>query len=269
MSVPKSMKKMQDGVRGLPFSYILMCGIMAAIALSLILSVFTVTHKIIPGILLGIEFIVFIVFFKTPNKMKNTILAYRYYILVLMRKNTYAKYAKNAPESKLIPLVKTHPEGLNEFQDNVWGMIITIDPDRVSGDDMPRHLAAVKLLVDSLHGELKIKSLIINLGMKSRHTERVLMNQLNKPGRSQEEQNHIYSLYERAVKSTAAEPKKRYYIYLELGKAKGFEKALILKQRYYEGIRKRLTNAGMHVFLIQNESIIMQIYRSFFTRSEL
>jgi hypothetical protein len=95
------------------------------------------------------------------------------------------------------------------------------------------------------------------------------MNQLNKPGRSQEEQNHIYSLYERAVKSTAAEPKKRYYIYLELGKAKGFEKALILKQRYYEGIRKRLTNAGMHVFLIQNESIIMQIYRSFFTRSEL
>jgi hypothetical protein len=261
-TVPKAMRRMQEEWNGLPLRYVAVIIGTAIIVLALIVSIFSATYKIIPLILLFIVIAFFLKFMRSPALLTRSWMAYNFMIRGLQGKNVVAKYTQSAAFMKsIVPIINFHEKGLIEFTGNKWGLLLKVDPSRVSDDELEKHIGSVRLLCDSLHGEIMIKSYVVSLPTAARPIEHALMNQLNEPGRTKEEQEHIYSLYQAASENTAPVIQWQYYIFLGLGKYSTLQDAIIAKQQYYFGIIDRLTNAGMHIVLIENKNELGATYR--------
>jgi len=161
----------------------------------------------------------------------------------------------------IIPIVEFHQDGIIEFSGNKYGMLLKADPSRVSDDDLDRHINQVRSLTDSLHGDLMIKSYVISLQTAGRPVERALMRQLNESGRTKQEQEHLYSLYQDAAENTTPVIQWKFYIFLGFGKYPALREAIIAKGQYYSGITDRLNKAGMHIIPIQDRQELGAVYR--------
>lgn len=261
-TVPKSMRRVKEEWHGLPLRYLFVLAFFAIVSLLLIMNVFVSKNKIPSLIMLFLETAFFWKFLRKPALMTRTWMAYLFLIKNIRGKTVIPKYKVSAVFMKsIIPLVKFHKEGIIEFSGNHYGMLLKADPSRVSDDDLERHINQVRSLTDSLHGELMIKSYVASLQTAGRPVERALLKQLNEPGRTKQEQEHLYSLYQEATENKTPVIQWKFYILLGLGKYSTLQDAVIAKGQYYPGITDRLNKAGMHIFPILDRQELGATYR--------
>ncbi len=261
-TVPKSMRRVSEEWQGLPLRYVLILALFAIVSLILIIITFSSQNKIPPLILLFLVIAFFTKFIRTPAIMARSWLSYQFLIRGLRGQNVIPKYASTAGFMKcIIPIVEFHQGGIIEFSGNKYGMLLKADPARVSDDDLDRHINQVRNLTDSLHGDLMIKSYVVSLQTAGRPVERALLSSLNEPGRTNQEQAHIYSLYQEATKNTNPVIQWRFYIFLGFGKYSTIQDANIAKMQYYPGITDRLNKAGMHIIPITDRQELGATYR--------
>lgn len=262
-TVPKSLRRISEEYQGFPLQFIGVVIVMVILCLVLIMSLFTVPNKYPSLILLFIVIYLFTKFMRTPAILTRSWLAYQFLIRGLRGQNIIPKYTVSAGFMKsIVPIVEFHDAGIIEFTGNQYGMLLKADPDRVSDDELDHHINCVRILADSLHGELMIKSFVVSLPSAIRPIERALLNQLNEPGRTKPEQEHLYSLYKDASENTSPVIQWKYYIFLGFGKYGSLDEAYIAKKQYYPGIIDRFTNAGMHIIPVQNRRELAAIYRT-------
>lgn len=268
-TVPKSMRRIQEEYQGVPLKYVMVLIVVAITCLMLIIAVFSARNKI-PALLMLFGVIVFFTkFMRSPKILTRSWLRYQYLIRGLKGYNIVAKYATSATFMKnIVPIVDFHEAGVIEFTGNRYGMLLKADPDRVSSDELEHHINCVRILADSLHGELMLKS-YVESSDTVRHTERYLMSQLNETGRTKPEQDHIYSLYLEAVENTTPIIAWKFYIFLGFGRHDTLDGAYIAKKQYYPGIIDRFTNAGMHIIPVQNKDELGRIYRHLISRVQI
>jgi hypothetical protein len=261
-TVPKSMRRIKEEWQGLPIKYVAVIAGFAITCLILIIMAFASKNKIPSLILLFLVIAFFLKFIRTPSIMARSWLAYQFLIRGLRGQNVIAKYAITAGFMKsIIPIVEFYQGGLIQFSGNKYGMLLKADPGRVSDDELEQHINQVRSLTDSLHGELMLKSYVVSLQTAGRPIERALMSQLNEPGRTKQEQEHLYSLYQEATNNTAPVIQWNFFIFLGLGKYSTLQEAIIAKGQYYPGITDRLNKAGMHVLPIQDRQELGATYR--------
>jgi hypothetical protein len=256
------MRRVKEEWQGLPLRYVLILALFAIISLFLIIIILTSQNKIPSLILLFLVIAFFMKFMRTPAILTRSWLAYQFLIRGLRGQNVIPKYAVSAGFMKsIIPIVEFHRGGIIEFSGNKYGMLLKADPSRVSDDELEQHINKVKNLTDSLHGDLMIKSYVVSLPTAGRPIERALLSSLNEPGRTKQEQAHLYSLYSEANENTAPVIQWKFYIFLGFGKYSTFQEAEIAKGQYYPGITDRLNKAGAHVIPITDRQELGATYR--------
>jgi hypothetical protein len=256
------MRRIKEEYQGLPIKYVGVIAFFAIICLMLVISIFLLNNKIPSLIMLFLVIAFFLKFLRTPQIMTRSWLAYIFLIRGLRGQNVIPKYAVSAGFMKgIIPIVEFHQGGIIEFTGNKYGMLLKADPSRVSDDELDQHINKVRSLTDSLHGDLTLKSYVVSLQTSGRPVERALMNQLNEPGRTNEEQEHLYSLYQDAAGNKTPVIQWKFYMFLGFGKYSTLQEAEIAKGQYYPGITDRLNKAGMHVLPIQDRQELGAVYR--------
>lgn len=265
--MPKNLRKISEEYHGLPLRYVMVVAGTAIICLILVIMVLTLSHKIIPLLMLFIVVSFFFRFMKNPATLTRSWLAYNFLIRGLQGKNVIPKYAVNASFMKqIVPIVEFHDEGIIEFTGNQWGLLMQTSPDRVSEDDLEHHINSVKLLVDSLHSDIMLKSYVVSNSTLNKSVEKALLASMNDVGRTKSEKAHLFSLYESATEVKAPVISWKFYMFLGLGVHVNLEEAIIAKQQYFSGLIDRMTNANIHLVLIQNKTELSSVYRNLITQ---
>ncbi len=266
-TVPKSMRRISEEYQGLPIRYVMILIFMAILSLFIIISIISAKNKIIPLLILFIVVTFFAKFMRTPTILTRSWLAYKFLIRGIRGQNVIAKYAISARfMESIVPIVEFHDAGIIEFTNKKYGILLKVDPDRVSDDELEKHINQVRSLTDSLHGELMIKSYVVSMPTARRPTELGLIKLLNEPGRTKPEQDHLYSLYNQTLENTAPVIQWKFYIFLGLGTYQTLQEAYIAKQQYFPGIIDKLTKSGMHIIVIKSRQELGMTYRQFISQ---
>lgn len=261
-TVPKSLRRINEEFQGLPIRYVAVIVIMAMICLILIITILSAKTKIIPLILLFCVVAFFFKFMRSPTTLNRSWLAYQFLIRGIRGHNIVAKYTSTAAFMRsIVPIVEFHDAGVIEFVGHKYGILLKIDPDRVSDDEIENHINRVRSLTDSLHGELMLKSYVVSLQTTVRPVEKGLVKLLNEQGHTQHEQDHLYSLYNQTLENTSPVIQWRFYIFIGIGTYATIQDAYIAKQQYISGLIDKLTKAGMHVIIVKSKNELGQIYR--------
>src|SRR3989337_1798566 len=96
--------------------------------------------------------------------MDRSLLMYKFLLRSIKGETVIAKF--RLPDGfleRLIPIKAFHEDGIIEFMENKYGLLMRIEPSRISEDDIDTHIQRTRALVDSLHGELLTKAFVCSI----------------------------------------------------------------------------------------------------------
>ncbi len=264
-TVPKSITRIHAEYYGYPIRYlILVLGLVVfsvVLIAGLLLSKSLIT-KAVNAVILFAVIVIFVRFFSSPKSMNRSWLMYKYLLRSITGKNTIAKYVLPAAFLEaIIPLKAFHDSGLIEFLGNKYGLLMRIEPSRVSDDELDSHIAKGRSMVDSLHGSLLMKFYCVSVNSNGVDMEKNVIDIINKAERSQEQKSHLYSIYHHLQDSTKTVIQWRFYVFIALGEYKDLDQAKIACSQYMPGIESKLQKSGVRVVQLQDKNTLASAYR--------
>lgn len=264
-TVPKTITRIRSEYYGYPVRYLI-----------LVLAVAVFCMLLVAGILLSRSFIakalyvillfgivaVFVKFFWGAKSMDRTWLMYRYLIRSITGRNTLAKYLLPASFlESIVPVRAFHDSGIIEFLGNKYGMLMRIEPSRISDDELDAHITRGRSLVDALHGSLLMKFYVVSVNSNGAAAEKNVIDIINKEERSQNQKQHLYSLYHHLQDSVKTVIQWRFYLFVSLGEYKDLEEAKIARSQYMPGIESKLQRSGVRVMPLLDRNTLASAYR--------
>ncbi len=205
---------------------------------------------------------VFVKFFWGAKAMDRSWLMYKYLLRSMTGKNTIAKYTLPAAFLEaVVPIKAFHTEGLIEFIGNKYGLLMRIEPSRISDDELDAHIAKGRSMVDALHGSLLMKFYVVSVNSNDAAIEKNVIDIINKEDISQEQKSHLYSIYHHLQDSTKTVIQWRFYIFVSLGDYKDLDQAKIACTQYMPGIESKLQKSGVRVVQLQDKNTLASAYR--------
>ena len=218
-TVPKSITRIREEWNGLPVRYVIL--VIFFVVLSLILMASILLSNSGQGIFLGIlffELAFFYKFLRSPKIMDRSVLMYKFLLKSIKGETVIAKF--RLPDGfleSIIPIRAFHPDGIIEFMENKYGLLMRIEPSRISEDDIDTHIQKTRSLVDSLHGELLTKAFVCSIKeTNSRPLARNVVNIINTQERTPEQKKHLDSLYHHAQENNNTVIQWQFYVFLVL-----------------------------------------------------
>ncbi len=167
----------------------------------------------------------------------------------------------------VIPLKAFHQEGLIEFIGNKYGLLMRMEPSRVSDDEIDGHVEKVKSLLDSLHGDLMLKVFVCSIPQAGiKNLERNVIGTINNKERTAQQKAHLYSIYHEAHDNINTVINWRFYVFVSLGVYKDLAHALIARQQYFPGLSSRLRKCGVLVIPLIDKQELGMAYRQCITQ---
>src|SRR5659263_336477 len=164
-TVPKSITRIREEWNGLPVRYVIL--VISFVILSLILIASILLYDSGQAIFLAIlffELAFFYKFLRSPKVMDRSVLIYKYLFRSIKGETVIAKFKLPAGFlERIIPIKAFHQDGIIEFMENKYGLLMRIEPSRISEDDIDTHIQRTRALVDSLHGELLTKAFVCSI----------------------------------------------------------------------------------------------------------
>jgi hypothetical protein len=256
VAIPKTMRKFSEEKFGISHQRIGL--IIAWVLLSILLLIIAGKVGFFGRILFISLFVaiwmVYAVFLRTSEVLDRTTLTYKYFIRALLGQTVIAKYTVPVQFlEQVVPIRNFHKNGLIEFVDNRYGILLKVDPKRVSDDDLEAHIHKVKDMTDSLHSELVLKTFVCSRSTTVKPLEKHLINTINSGGKTRQQKEHLYELYQEVHNNTAPVIEWQFYIFLGLGRHPSLGDAEISRQAHLPGFEDRLNRAGMHMISITNQ----------------
>jgi hypothetical protein len=206
--------------------------------------------------------IIFVKFFWGAKSMDRTFLMYRYFIRSITGKNSIAKYALSASFlESIVPIKAFHDLGIIEFMGNRYGLLMQIEPSRISDDELDSHIAKGRSLVDALHGSLLMKFYVVSVTSSGAAVEKNVIDIINKEKRSKKQKQHLYSIYHHLQDSVKTVIQWRFYIFINLGDYKNLGEAKIARSQYIPGIESKLQKSGVRVMPLLDKNTLALAYR--------
>ncbi len=166
-TVPKSITRIRTEYYGYPIQYLIL--VLGAVVFSVVLIASILLSKSLPLRVISTFFlfaliITFVKFFSSPKSMDRSWLMYKHFIRSINGQNTIAKYVLPASFlESMVPIKAFHDSGLIEFLGNKYGLLMRIEPSRISDDELDAHIAKGRSLVDALHGNLLMKFYVVSV----------------------------------------------------------------------------------------------------------
>jgi hypothetical protein len=264
-TVPKTITRIRSEYYGYPVRYLILVLALAVFCVflvaGLLLSRSLIAKAVYVAVLFGI-ITVFIKFFWGAKSMDRSWLMYQYFIRSITGKNTLAKYVLPASFlESIVPIRAFHDLGIIEFLGNKYGLLMRVEPSRISDDELDSHIAKGRSLVDALHGSLLMKFYVVSVSSNDTAIEKNVINIINKEERSQKQKQHLYSIYHHLQESTKTVIQWRYYIFVSLGEYKNLDEAKIARSQYMPGIESKLQKSGVLVMPLLEKSTLSVAYR--------
>jgi hypothetical protein len=268
-TVPKSITRIREEWNGLPVRYVIM--VISFVVLSLILIASILLSHSRQGIYLGLFFLELAFFYKflrSPNVMDRSVLVYKFFLRSMKGETVIAKFRLPAGFlERIIPIKAFHNDGIIEFMENKYGLLMRIEPSRISEDDIDTHIQKTRALVDSLHGELLTKAFVCSIQeTNSRPLARNVVNIINTQERTPEQKKHLDSIYHHAHENNNTVIQWQFYIFLSIGTHPNIEKAIIAKKQYFPGFSEKLQKLGILVMPLKNREALASAYRQCITQ---
>ncbi len=264
-TVPKTLTRIHSEYYGYPIRYLILVFALAIFCVFLVAGMVlsrSYIAKAVYVILLFSIVTVFIKFFWGAKSMDRTWLMYKYFIRSITGKNTLAKYILPASFLEaIVPIKAFHDLGIIEFLDNKYGLMMRIEPSRISDDELDSHIAKGRSLVDALHGNLLMKFYVVSVNSDGAAIEKNVIDIINKEERSQNQKQHLYSIYHHLQDSTKTVIQWRFYIFVALGEYENLDKAKIARSQYMPGIESKLMKSGVHVVPLLEKNTLASAYR--------
>ncbi len=264
-TVPKSITRIRAEYYGYPIRYLILVLGLAVFSLilvaGLLLSRSLITKSVNFVILFGIAAI-FVKFFWGAKSMDRSWLMYQYFIRSMTGKNTLAKYVLPASFlESIVPIKAFHDLGLIEFLGNKYGLLMRIEPSRISDDELDSHIAKGRSMVDALHGSLLMKFYVVSVNSNDAALEKNVIDIINKEERSQKQKSHLYSIYHHLQDSTQTVIQWRFYVFVSLGEYKDLDQAKIACSQYMPGIESKLQKSRVRAVQLQDKNTLAAAYR--------
>ncbi len=266
-SVPKSMTRIKEEIQGMPFWYVIIsvgCLVLAIILLGVIFySGFYI--QILGMVLLFILLAVYFVYLRTPKRMERSELMMKYFMRSLKGETLIAKFALPAGFlEQFVPVIAFHKDGIIEFMQNKFGLLLLIEPSRVADDDIDTHIAKTRSLLDSLYGKLLVKMFVCSVPDKTKPLTKNVVNIINTQERTKEQRAHLDSIVTHSQNNQNTVVQWKFYIFLSLGDHPSLKKAEIAKKQYYAGFEAKLQKLGVLVMPLKDPYALADAYRQCF-----
>lgn len=264
-TVPKTITRIRAEYYGYPIRYLILVFALAVFCVvlvaGLLLSRSLIAKAVYVIILFGIVTI-FVKFFWGAKSMDRSWLMYQYFIRSITGKNTLAKYVLPASFlESIVPIRAFHDLGLIEFLGNKYGLLMRIEPSRISDDELDSHISKGRSLVDALHGNLLMKFYVVSVNSNDAALEKNVIGIINKEKRSQKQKQHLYSIYHHLQDSTKTVIQWRFYIFVALGEYKDLDQAKIARSQYVPGIESKLQKLGVRLMPLLDKNTLAVSYR--------
>lgn len=268
-TVPKSITRIREEWNGLPVRYVIL--VISFVILSLILIASIMLSESGQGIFLAIlffELAFFYKFLRSPKVMDRSVLIYKYLLRSIKGETVIGKFKLPAGfMERLIPIKAFHQDGIIEFMENKYGLLMKIEPSRISEDDIDTHIQKTRSLVDSLHGELLTKAFVCSIQESDyKPLARNVVNIINTQERTPEQRKHLDSLYHHAQENKNTIIQWQFYVFLGLGTHTTLDKAMIAKKQYFPGFSDKLQKLGILVKPLKNKDVLASAYKQCITR---
>ena len=268
-TVPKSITRIREEWNGLPVRYVIMAISFVILSLTLIASILLSNNG--QGIYFGLLFFELAFFFKflrTPKVMDRSILMYNFLLRSIKGETVIAKFKLPAGYlERLIPIKAFHEDGIIEFMENKYGLLMRIEPSRISEDDIDTHIQRTRALVDSLHGELLTKAFVCSIQEGNyKPLARNIVNIVNTQERTLEQRKHLDSIYHHAQQNKNTVIQWKFYVFLSLGTHATLNKAIIAKKQYFPGFSEKLQKLGIIVVPLKKKEALASAYKQCITQ---
>jgi hypothetical protein len=268
-TVPKSITRIREEWNGLPVRYVIL--VLSFVVLSLILIAFILLSDSGQGIYLAIlffELAFFYKFLRSPKVMDRSVLVCKFLLKSIKGETVIAKFKLPAGFlERIIPIKAFHQDGIIEFTENKYGLLMRIEPSRIFEDDIDTHIQKTRALVDSLHGELLTKAFVCSIQETNyKPLARNIVNIINTQERTPEQKKHLDSLYHHAQENNNTVIQWQFYVFLSLGAYTTLDKAMIAKKQYFPGFSEKLQKLGILVMPLKHKEALASAYRQCITQ---
>ncbi len=269
------MRKIKEEQYGLTFGRAALIIGYVLITVVFIFLILISTDIIIQGLLAGILAVLWVIYawkLRTSEMINNSTLFCKYMYKKIKRKTIIAKYDAKIDVSfmeGIIPLRKVHQNGLIEFIDNRFGVLLTIQTPRISDDELQIHISKVTDIMNSLHGDIMMKIFVFSRSSSFRPLENVLIKCMKDPNKSDKQIKHLYELNKHICNSNRVPIDWQTYVLIGLGVHNTVEEAEIARLAHIPGLTSRFNKAGIHVIQIMEVNEIVMAYRQAITQISL
>lgn len=264
-TVPKSITRIHKEYYGYPIKYLILLLSLAVFSVILIAGILlskSMMAKSVNIIILFCMIIIFVKFLGSPKATERSWLMYKYLMRSISGKHVIAKYTLPASFLEaIVPIRAFHEQGIIEFLGNKYGLLMRIEPSRVSDDELDAHIAKGRSLVDALHGNLLMKFYVVSVNSVDAAIEKNVVNVINKEDRSAEQKQHLYSIYHHLQDSTKSVIQWRFYIFVALGEYRDLAQAKIACTQYMPGIESKLQKSDVRVVRLEDKNTLAAAYR--------
>lgn len=242
----------------------------ATIIMAAPLSLFncSLVTKAVACALIIIWWSIYFKWFRTAGVVDRTILVIKFLLRSSTGQTTIAKY--NVPPEFLqaiVPVRQVHSGGIVEFTGKQYGQLFRLDPPRISEDDLASHIMRIEHVVNSLHGELMIKTIVCSRSNASQGLQDDLVRATD--GKTDAQKEHLYQLYHEVAGNTVDVIDWQFYLFVGIGQHESVEHAQITLQSQLPGLLKYFNRAGNHCVPIRDVGEVALVYRQLFVQNKI
>lgn len=184
--------------------------------------------------------------FSNDSKIEETFLFLKFFFDKYSGLHTIARYDTDVSFLEdVFPLVNIHDEGLIEFKDKTYGLLIKYSPERVNEEDVEMHGMSMQEVIDGLTGDTYIDFISTSrYNMRKPILDKLLetMNQKNINPKLYAYNLSIYDMIKNKKKNTIEWD---FIIFFGLGKFDNLQDARDQMDSEYPGLVDSLTDAGI------------------------
>jgi hypothetical protein len=208
---------------------------------------------------------VYLIYFRTSELYYETMLKVRFILDEYMGKHQICKFDMPLEELQTyIPIINVLQNGVIQFTQKRYGILINIGWQNITDEEMERHLINIQSIINRLSGDMMIKFIASSRFGTPSPLLKKLERKMNDPQTAKADFNLLLSQYDR-IKNGKVTPDWDFKVFLGLGTCESIDAAQEKLMEELPGIMDVLPNAEV----IMNRNEIAKQYIQFMVPRDL
>ncbi len=250
-----------------PFTWVLMGFV--GFALFIIFKIGSVQNRIfqvILALILVIWLIIWLKYFSTSEKVEKQFLIYGFNWAYVRGKHVINKFDVSAQFlERIVPIVEIHADGIIEFKDNKWGVLMETNPVRISDEERAVHEKKIEKVVNGIPANTHFKTIACSRLQPRKPIQQYLLEVSNSSNGKKAVDQHLAGIYNNVSEDGTPVISWKYYAFQSMGEQPNLETARIQYGAIMPGLLKNMRAAKLQPRIYDDPDEIATAYRTMFS----